>query len=62
MNFQLHFNLYKKELCDKIESDNLNEIEMSILNQKSEGLEKVSLSITTSERDKDVVKLLVDKH
>jgi len=62
MNFQLHFNLYKKELCDRIDNNNLNEIEMSILNQNTEGNLIKSASITNKERDQDVVKLLVNKH
>ena len=43
MNFNLHFNLYKQELCDKVSNNNLDQIEMAILEGKkdNQGVSKI---------------------
>jgi homospermidine synthase len=62
MNFNLHFNLYKQELCDKVSNNNLDQIEMAILEGKKGQSGSIKDSINNKQKDKDIVKLLVNKH
>lgn len=63
MNFTLHFNLYKKELCEKVSNNNLDQIEMAILDKQPQGNSgSIKDSIDNKEKDKEIVKLLVNKH
>jgi len=62
MNFNLHFNLYKQELCEKVSNNNLDQIEMAILEGKKGQSGSIKDSINNKQKDKDIVKLLVNKH
>lgn len=62
MNFNLHFNLFKQELCDKVSNNNLDQIEMAILEGKKGQSGSIKDSINNKQKDKDIVKLLVNKH
>lgn len=62
MNFNLHFNLFKQELCDKVSNNNLDQIEMAILDGKKGQSGSIKDSINNKQKDKDIVKLLVNKH
>jgi hypothetical protein len=66
MNFNLHFNVYKQEICAKINNSSLDEIEMAMLNDHNQdgtdvNQEAMTNMITNKEKDKDIVRLLVNK-
>jgi len=64
MNFNMHFSLYKQEIIGKIESNNVNEMEMSMLNikQDSENNLNTLQSIKNNDQDKSIVKMMVKEY
>lgn len=63
MNFNLQFSLYKSELITKLNSNSIEEIEMSMLKKDvNDDNNKIVMDISNNTNDQKIVKLIVKKY